>query len=126
MINCLVGCERKPNSAGGHDRRTSCNTDRVSPPRWYDRMMTIDRERFIRFTEQGLRLSILFTVFFMPISESAKNIGFASALTMWVLTTVGRRRFDMRIGYSHIEVNFRPKILRLSCYHICACKTRRN
>lgn len=60
-------------------------------------MMTIDRERFIRFTEQGLRLSILFTVFVMPISESAKNIGFASALTMWALRTVGRRRFDMRI-----------------------------
>ncbi|MDD5559179.1 O-antigen ligase family protein [Candidatus Methylomirabilis sp.] len=60
-------------------------------------MMTTDREQFIRFAEQGLRLSILFTVFFMPISESAKNIGFASALGMWALRAVGRRRFDMRI-----------------------------
>lgn len=60
-------------------------------------MMTIDRERFIRFTEQGVRLSILFTLFFMPISESIKNIGFASALAMWALKMAGCRRFAMRI-----------------------------
>lgn len=97
MINNFVGCQGSPKGAGGHDRRKSCNTDRASPPGWHSRKMTIGRERFIRFTEQGLRLSILFTVFFMPISESIKNIVFASALAMWVLKMAGYRRFDMRI-----------------------------
>ena len=78
-------------------RRKSCNADRFSLPRWHSRMITIDRERFIRLSEQGLRLSILFTVFFIPISESIKNIAFAFTLAMWALKMAGCRRFDMRI-----------------------------
>ena len=60
-------------------------------------MIAIGRARWIRLTEQGLRLSILFTVFFIPISESAKNISIGLALAMWALSMVELRRFEMRI-----------------------------
>jgi O-antigen ligase len=60
-------------------------------------MITIDRERGIRLTEQGLMVCILATVVFIPISESAKNISIALALTMWALSMAELRRFEVRV-----------------------------